>query len=51
MVASGAQWQLIVSFNEYVEGTQIEATTDMPTCAGEGVFLTILHRDGNPGPC
>jgi hypothetical protein len=51
MVASGAQWQLIVSFNEYVEGTQIEATTDMPTCAGQGVFLTILHRDGNPGPC
>jgi hypothetical protein len=51
MVASGAQWQLIVSFNEYVEGTQIEATTDMPTCAGEGVFLTILHRDGIPGPC
>ena len=51
MVASGAQWQLIVSFNEYVEGTQIEATTDMPNCAGQGVFLTILHRDGNPGPC
>jgi hypothetical protein len=52
MVSRGAQWQLIVSFNELVEGTQIEPTTQSFTpCSGWSVELNILHRDGQPGPC
>ena len=52
MVSRPTQWQLIVSFNELVEGTQIEATTQSFTpCSGWSLELNILHRDGQPGPC
>jgi hypothetical protein len=52
MATRPTQWQLIVSFNELVEGTQIEATTQSFTpCSGWSVELNILHRDGQPGPC
>jgi hypothetical protein len=29
MVASGARWQLVVSWNEWGEGTQVEASTEL----------------------
>jgi hypothetical protein len=52
MVSRPAQWQLIVSYNELVEGTQIEATTQSFTpCSGWSLELNILHRNGQPGPC
>jgi hypothetical protein len=52
MVATTAQWQLIVSYSEWGEDTQVEPSTDSYTpCSGYSVELNILHRDGQPGPC
>jgi glycosyl hydrolase family 99 len=42
MVASGARWQLITTFNEWGEGTGIEPTPQWPS-ARRGDYLDALH--------
>jgi hypothetical protein len=50
MVASGAQWQLIVSFNEWGEGTGVESTKEWATSSGYGAYLDALHNNGGGTP-
>jgi hypothetical protein len=44
MVASGAQFQLITSFNEWGEGTAIEAGAAWETASDYGAYLDVLHN-------
>jgi len=46
MVASGAQWQLVTSFNEWGEGTAVENATEWSSPSGQGAYLDALHDDG-----
>jgi hypothetical protein len=46
MVASGANWQLITTFNEWGEGTGVESTTSWQTDSGFGIYLDVLQADG-----
>lgn len=46
MVASGEPWQLIVSFNEWGEGTAVEPAKEWKSDSGYGVYLDALHSDG-----
>jgi hypothetical protein len=46
MVASGQPWQLIVTFNEWGEGTAVEPAHDWASASGNGVYLDTLHTDG-----
>lgn len=43
MVASGAPWQLITTFNEWGEGTAVESAQEWGSPSGEGTYLDILH--------
>lgn len=43
MVASGAQFQLITTFNEWGEGTAVEAALEWKSQSGFGTFLDVLH--------
>lgn len=48
MVASGAQWQLITTFNEWGEGTSVESATQWGR-----TYLDALHNNGvvsSPSP-
>jgi hypothetical protein len=46
MSASGARWQLVVSWNEWGEGTQVEGSTQL----GDA-WLSALATDGvEPAP-
>ncbi|HEY8409588.1 MAG TPA: hypothetical protein VIK66_16535, partial [Gaiellaceae bacterium] len=47
MVASNAPWQLVISFNEWPEGTSIESGGDWASASGYGAYLDALH-DGIP---
>ena len=47
MVASNAPWQLVISFNEWPEGTSIESGLGWETPSGYGAYLDALH-DGLP---
>jgi hypothetical protein len=47
MVASNAQWQLVISFNEWPEGTSVESGGDWASPSGFGAYLDALH-DGLP---
>lgn len=47
MVASNAPWQLVISFNEWPEGTSIESGGDWGSSSGYGAYLDALH-DGIP---
>lgn len=47
MVASGAPWQLVISFNEWPEGTAVEAASEWQTASGYGAYLDAL-RAGLP---
>ena len=42
-VASGAQWQLITSFNEWGEGTSVESATEWATADGRGAYIDAMH--------
>jgi hypothetical protein len=44
MVASGAPWQLVTTFNEWGEGTAVESSSEWQTRSGEGAYLDSLHR-------
>jgi hypothetical protein len=48
MVASGASWQLVTTFNEWGEGTSVESATEWENSSGYGAYLEALHRDGQP---
>ena len=51
MAASKAKWQLVVSFNEWGEGTAIEPSPDWQSSSGYGTYLDLLHRGlGSSGP-
>ena len=44
MLASGARWQLVLSFNEWPEGTSIESAREWATPSGYGAYLDVLHE-------
>ncbi|HYN88512.1 MAG TPA: hypothetical protein VER55_08270 [Ardenticatenaceae bacterium] len=46
MVASGATFQLITTFNEWPEGTAIEPAAEWATPSGFGAYLDVLHEYG-----
>lgn len=46
MVASGAPFQLITTFNEWGEGTAVESAQEWATPSGYGAYLDALHRNG-----
>ena len=48
MVASQARWQLVISFNEWAEGTSVESAREWATPSGYGAYLDALH-DGVRG--
>lgn len=43
MVASGAKWQLALSFNEWGEGTSVESATQWSSASGFGTYLDTLR--------
>lgn len=44
MVASREPWQLITTFNEWGEGTAVEAAREWKSPSGYGKYLDLLHR-------
>jgi hypothetical protein len=46
MVASHEPWQLITTFNEWMEGTSIESATEWQSASGQGVYMDALHNVG-----
>jgi hypothetical protein len=44
MVISGAPWQLVLSFNEWPEGTSVESANEWATPSGFGAYLDVLHE-------
>jgi len=48
MIASGAPFQLITTFNEWGEGTSVESATEWQSASGYGAFLDALHANGVP---
>ena len=47
MVASGAPFQLIATFNEWGEGTSVESAQEWASSSGYGAYLDALHNNGN----
>jgi hypothetical protein len=45
MVASADPWQLVISFNEWPEGTSIESAREWETESGYGAYLDALHDE------
>lgn len=43
MVAAGANYQLVISFNEWGEGTAVESAQEWASPSGYGVYLDALH--------
>ena len=46
MVASGARFQLVTTFNEWGEGTAVESAKQWASPSGYGAFLDALHKNG-----
>ena len=44
VATSDEPFQLIVSYNEWGEGTSIESATAWPSASGHGVYMDILHQ-------
>lgn len=44
MVDSHAPWQLVLTFNEWPEGTAVESAQEWPTPSGFGAYLDALHE-------
>lgn len=42
--ASNARWQLVLTFNEWPEGTSVESATEWATPSGYGTYLDALHE-------
>ena len=43
MVSSREPWQLITTFNEWGEGTAVEACTEWESSSGYGQYADVLH--------
>jgi hypothetical protein len=43
MVASNANWQLVLTFNEWPEGTSVESAHEWASPSGYGAYLDVLH--------
>jgi hypothetical protein len=50
MMASGARFQLITSFNEWGEGTSVESASQWASSSGYGAYLDALHDNGAEPP-
>jgi len=48
MVGSGEPWQLVSTFNEWGEGTEVESAVEWESASGFGAYLDALHRNGVP---
>jgi hypothetical protein len=46
MVASNLPWQLITTFNEWGEGTAVEAASEWASSSGYGQYVDALHEIG-----
>lgn len=46
MVASGAPWQLITSYNEWGEASSVESAAEWASDSGYGAYLDALHTNG-----
>jgi hypothetical protein len=46
MVASGAPFQLVTTFNEWGEGTSVEGAQEWASSSGYGAYLDALHNNG-----
>ncbi len=44
MVASQVHWQLVISFNEWPEGTSVESAREWASPSGYGAYLDVLHE-------
>ncbi|SEL30856.1 sigma-70 family RNA polymerase sigma factor [Streptacidiphilus jiangxiensis] len=44
VATSGAPFQLVVTYNEWGEGTAVESSTSWPSSSGHGAYLDILHQ-------
>jgi hypothetical protein len=44
LVASNLPWQLVISFNEWIEGTAVEDAAEWQTASGYGAYLDALHN-------
>lgn len=44
MLASNAEWQLVLTFNEWREGTSVESAREWATPSGYGAYLDALHE-------
>lgn len=47
MIASGAPFQLVTTFNEWGEGTAVESAQEWATPSGYGAYLDALHNNGS----
>jgi hypothetical protein len=47
MIVSGADFQLITTFNEWGEGTAVESAKEWQSSSGYGWYLDALHYDGD----
>lgn len=45
MVASNARWQLVLTFNEWPEGTSVESAREWSSPSGYGSYLDTLHEE------
>ena len=43
MLASGAEFQLVGTFNQWQDGTAIESATEWASASGYGTYLDLLH--------
>jgi len=50
MIASGADFQLITTFNEWGEGTSVESAYEWGSATGYGAYLEALHNNGGGTP-
>jgi len=50
MIASGARFQLITTFNEWGEGTAVESAAEWASPSGYGAYLDALHNNGLGSP-
>jgi hypothetical protein len=44
MLGSNARWQLVLTFNEWPEGTSVESAREWATGSGYGAYLDALHE-------
>src|SRR4029077_2613572 len=50
MVASGTQWQLVTTFNEWGEGTAVEPAAEWQSASGYGQYLDTLRSPSCSSP-